>query len=203
VVGPSIQNLTGAVGRNRYYQALFNYTLVFPENWSWEETTTTLSARAPEDIKATLNVEVQRLQDNKEPRLFMRENLGLPELTQTEALSQFGLKGWTGINAESGERKAVIFYSQRAYIFTSSADSPALETANLDIIKSFRPIARNEGVFANPLKVTWIQASAGTTYAQLARSSRIPDYAEDTLRLMNGDYPAGEPKAGEWIKITD
>lgn len=203
VVGPSIQNLTGAVGRNRYYQALFNYTVVFPENWTWEETTTTLSAKAPEAIKATLAIEVQRLQDNKEPRLFMRENLGIPELTQTEALSQFGLKGWTGIHPTTGERKAVIFYNQRAYIFTSSGDSAALDASNLETIKSFRPIARNEGVFANPLKITWIQADNRTTYGQLARTSRIPDYAEDTLRLMNGDYPGGEPKAGEWIKITD
>lgn len=202
VVGPSIANLTGAQGRNRYYQNLLNYTLVFPEDWTWEETTTTLSGKAA-GTTAALSLEVQRLQDNKEPRLYMRENLNIPELKQTEALTQFGLRGWTGIHPETGERKAVLYYNQRAYIFTSTAETAVLDTTNLETIKSFRPIARNEGVFANPLQVVWIQYDGRTTYAQLARSTRIPDYAEETLRLMNGDYPAGEPKVGEWIKITN
>ena len=45
--------------------------------------------------------------------------------------------------------------------------------------------------------------SQGVTYAELAKESRIPEYPEDTLRLMNADYPSGEPVAGEWIKIAN
>lgn len=202
VVGPSVQNLAGVESRNRYYQSLLNYTMVFPLDWSWTETTTTLNASAPE-AKASLLVEVQRLQQNKEPRLFLREDLGIPELEQSEALSQFGLSGWTGLHPDDGRRIAVVYHGGRAFIFTATVTDEAQNANILESIKSFRPIARNEGSFANPLQVEWIQSDGRETYAQLARRTRIPDFAEETLRLMNGDYPVGEPKAGEWIKITN
>lgn len=202
VVGPSAQNLAGVEARNRYYQSLLNYTMVFPQDWSWSETTTTLNAFAPEQ-KATLQVEVQRLQQNKEPRLYLRENLGIPELQQSEELSQFGLRGWMGLHPDNASRIAVIYHDGRAFIFTASTGDEAQNSSIIESIKSFRPIARNEGVFANPLQVVWIQSDGRETYADLARKTRIPDYAEETLRLMNGDYPVGEPKAGEWVKITN
>jgi predicted Zn-dependent protease len=202
VVGPSAQNLAGVEARNRYYQSLLNYTMVFPQDWSWSETTTTLNAFAPEQ-KATLQVEVQRLQQNKEPRLYLRENLGIPELQQSEELSQFGLRGWMGLHPDNASRIAVIYHDGRAFIITASTGDEAQNSSIIESIKSFRPIARNEGVFANPLQVVWIQSDGRETYADLARKTRIPDYAEETLRLMNGDYPVGEPKAGEWVKITN
>jgi predicted Zn-dependent protease len=34
----------------------------------------------------------------------------------------------------------------------------------------------------------------------LAASIRIPD-AEKQLRLLNGLYPRGEPRTGDWIKV--
>ncbi|HEY0961835.1 MAG TPA: M48 family metalloprotease [Pseudomonadales bacterium] len=202
VIGPTLQNMTGADARNRYYQRLLNYTLVLPEAWTREETPTTMTAAAP-DAKATLKVEALRLQDNKEPRLFIRENLKIPDLKQSEQLSQFGLPGFTGIRPDTGERIAVLYYGPRAFVLTGKADDEATDNALLASIKSFRPIARNEGVFANPVTVDWIQADGNTTYAALASQSRLPQHPEETLRLMNGDYPSGEPQAGEWIKIAN
>lgn len=202
VIGPTLQNLTGNEGRNRFYQRLLNYTMVLPDAWTREETPTTLTATHPES-KGTLKVEAVRLNDNKEPRLFIRENLGIPDLRQSEQLSQYGLPGFTGIRPDTGERIAVLYYGQRAFILTGATTDDALNNALLESIKSFRPIARNEGVFANPVTVEWIQADGNDTYASLARSSRIPQHPEDTLRLMNGDYPSGEPQAGEWIKIAN
>jgi predicted Zn-dependent protease len=202
IVGPSLQNMTGADARNRYYQRLLNYTIVLPDEWTREETTTTLKAAAP-DAKGMLTVEAMRLQDNKEPRLFVREDLKIPDLQRSEQLSQFGLPGYTGIRPDTGERIAVLYYGPRAFVLTGKGSDEDADNALLASIKSFRPIARNEGVFANPITVEWIQADGNTTYASLARQSRIPQYPEETLRLMNGDYPSGEPRAGEWIKIAN
>lgn len=202
VIGPTLQNMTGAQGRNRYYQILLNYTMVFPDGWTTEETPTTVTATAPEGA-GSLHVEVQRLQQNKEPRRFIAEDLGIPNLQRTETLNQFGLQGFTGINPANGERVAVVYYASRAFVFTGNANEEKLQSALLDSIKTFRPIARNEGIFANPIQITWIQADGRTTYADLARRSRIPQFPEETLRLMNGDYPSGEPAAGKWIKITN
>ncbi len=202
VVGATLQNMTGADARNRYYQMLLNYTLVLPEEWTRAETPTTMTATAPEN-KASLKVEAVRMQDTKEPRLFVRENLNIPDLQRAEQLSQFGLPGITGIRPDTGERIAVLYYGPRAFVLTGTTTDAELDGPMLESIKSFRPIARNEGVFADPVTIEWIQADGNITYAQLARQSRIPQFPEENLRLMNGDYPTGEPQAGEWIKIAD
>lgn len=201
IVGPSTQNAGGGEQRNRYYQNLLNYTLIFPDGWTTDETTTTVTGSSI-DQGSTLKVEAQRLQGAKQPRLFLSENLGISNLQQSEALSQFGLVGHTGINPATNERVAVVYYGPRAFIFTGHAGDGSSDEQLLESIKSFRPIARNETLFANPVQIAYIRADGNTTYADLARQSRLPDHPEEMLRLMNGDYPFGEPKAGQWIKIA-
>jgi len=46
-----------------------------------------------------------------------------------------------------------------------------------------------------------LQVPRGATLASIAASLNIPD-AEAQLRLMNGYYPRGEPRVGDWIKIV-
>lgn len=206
VVGPSIQNLTGNDGRNRYYQNLLNYTMVFPAGWDYAETPTTVTAsptQAEEGAEASLLVEVRQLRVNKEPRLFLREDLGISDLQESESLNQMGLAGHMGVDPSTGERKAVIYFNQRAFLFTGRSSNTELDNRIIESIRSFRPIQRGEQVYANPLQIVWIQSDGRQSYAQLARLSRIPEYGEQILRLMNGDWPAGEPRAGEWIKITN
>ena len=36
-----------------------------------------------------------------------------------------------------------------------------------------------------------------------ARDSKISEYPEETLRLLNGYYPIGSPEPGEWIKLVE
>ena len=50
------------------------------------------------------------------------------------------------------------------------------------------------------MELVYIRADDDTTFAGLARQSPVRD-AEDTLRLINGYYPRGEPPLGEYIKI--
>lgn len=202
-LGQSTQ-LAGSDARNRYYQNLLNYTVVFPDDWSWNETTTTLNASSADDA-LSFNIRVQRLQENKEPRLFIQEDLGLTGLQKTEALSQFGLQGYSGINPADNSRLGVIYYGPRAFIMTGIPANGMLSDENdailLEAIRSFRPIAANERNIADPISIEYVR-SDGKTYAQLAAENPFDPNAEDLLRLYNGDYPSGQPSAGEWIKIV-
>ncbi|MGY8789209.1 MAG: M48 family metalloprotease [Pseudomonadales bacterium] len=202
LVGPSPQNASGGDQRNRFYQNLFNYTMLFPEGWNKEETTTTVVGSST-DGTSNIRVEARRLQQSKEPRLYIREDLGIPDLQQSEALLQFGLSGYTGINPETQERVAVLYLSSRAFIFTGKPGEGYSDESLMESVRSFRPIARNELVFANPIQITYIQANGAITYADLARQTRLPEHQEDMLRLLNGDYPFGEPEAGKWVKIVN
>ena len=202
IVGPSPQNAAGGDQRNRYYQSLFNYTLLLPEGWSKQETTTTMTS-ASVDGTSMIKVEAQRLQQSKEPRLFIRENLGIEDLQQSEPLSQFGLSGFTGINPVNSERVAVLYYGPRAFILTAKAGAGISDEVLMESVRSFRPIARNEALFANPIHISYIQADGKITYADLARQTRLTEHQEDMLRLLNGDYPFGEPVAGQWVKVVN
>ena len=68
------------------------------------------------------------------------------------------------------------------------------------IIESFRPMHPREHGTGNGLYIHYIQVPRGATMASLAAGLRIPD-AEAQLRLLNGLYPGGEPRTGDWIKV--
>ena len=70
----------------------------------------------------------------------------------------------------------------------------------LAIIESFRPTHARERKPGDGKRVRWMQVPRGETMASLAATMKIPD-AENQLRLLNGFYPRGEPRTGDWIKI--
>jgi predicted Zn-dependent protease len=194
--------------RNRYYQNLLGYTMVFPPEWQVQETPTTVTATGPE--LDSLHVEVQRITENIQPRVFIREKLGIANLQKSEDLNQYRLIGHTGVvesAAGGSERIAVIYMGPRAYIFrgkVSSADFPEeVDSMLLSSIRTFRAIQRNEMVPGNELKIRYYQVSEYFDFATVARNSKLAEYPEETLRLLNGYYPTGTPEAGEWVKLVE
>lgn len=194
--------------RNRYYQALLGYTVLFPDDWQVSETTTTVTASA-ESI-GNIRIETQRLQENIEPRIFLRDSVGITNLQKSESLDQYRLLGHTGTNLlENGntERVAVIYLGPRAFVFrgeiTDQSSTDKIDDLLLATIRTFRSIQRGEIVAGSELKLKYVQASEFFDFAIVAQSSKIANYPEQTLRLLNGYYPAGNPKEGEWIKLIE
>ena len=69
-------------------------------------------------------------------------------------------------------------------------------------INSFHALTPAERQAARPHVIRTFVAQPGTTVAELARRSPLGAEAEGQLRLMNGLYPAGEPKPGQRLKIV-
>jgi predicted Zn-dependent protease len=123
-------------------------------------------------------------------------------LSDGRDLEQYGLKGYTAVASASGSSKrlAVIDYNY-TYLFEGAAnDMASADAALLSVIESFRPMQDREKRSGKPMYVRYLQVPRGATLASLASSLRIPD-AEAQLRLINGFYPRGEPRTGDWIKI--
>ncbi|MGB4246691.1 MAG: M48 family metalloprotease, partial [Pseudohongiellaceae bacterium] len=207
IVGES-QAITGSEARNRYYQELLGYTMVFPNEWSITETPTTVSAANAEGT-SSLRVEVQRMQESIEPRLFIRDTLGITNLQESEQLTQFRLTGYTGVVNKDGmsQRIAVIYLGPRVFIFTGemkdAASEEELDAQLLASIRTFRAIQANERFSGNESKIRYVQVGDDFTWPALARMSPIANYPEETLRLLNGYYPTGNPQVGDWIKIVE
>lgn len=208
IVGAS-QGSQSSETRNRYYQALLGYTVVFPDEWEVSETTTTVAATMPDS--GSIKIEAQRIRENIEPRVFIREKLGIPNLQKSEELSQYRLIGHTGVatSAETGklERIAAIYFGPRVFIFRGEIrDADAVDEIDeqmLASIRTFRAIQRGEAFAGSELKIKYVQASEFFDFAVVAQSSKIANYPEETLRLLNGYYPTGTPGSGDWVKLVE
>jgi len=69
-------------------------------------------------------------------------------------------------------------------------------------IESVRRLTESDLAHLGRPRIKIIYAEPGMTYKELARTSEIRSYAEETLRLINGDYPFGEPRPGNPTKIV-
>ena len=195
--------------RNRYYQDLLGYTVVFPDDWEIETTTTTATAKEP--LLGSLRIEVQRLQNNVDPRSFIQDVLGIQSLIRSEGLSQFRLQGHTGLTGGNSagvkERVAVIYLGPRAFIFRGeiapNANEAEVDQMMLSSIRSFRAIQRGEVVTGGELKIKFVQATEFFDFSVVSQNSKITNFPEETLRLLNGYYPRGNPEEGEWIKLVE
>lgn len=195
--------------RNRYYQALLGYTVVFPSEWQIDETTTTVTASHAE--QGSIYIEAQRIQENIEPRVFIRDNMGIDALQKSEKLEQYRLQGHTGIavSPETGntQRVAAIYLGPRVFIFRAEiTDAEAVDEIDeqlLSSIRTFRAIQQGEVASGTEEKIKFVQASEFFDFSVVAQSSRIANYPEESLRLLNGYYPTGTPAAGEWVKLVE
>lgn len=208
IIGAS-QRSESTDARNRYYQSSLGYTLVFPDDWEISETITTVRASFP--MTGSIEVKAQRLQDNVEPRVFIRDNMGISNLQKSESLEQYRLIGHTGMasSSETGklERIAAIYLGPRVFTFRAPIEDEQLadeiDKKLLASIRTFRAIQNGETMSGTEMKIRYVQASEFFDFSVVARNSRIANYPEETLRLLNGYYPTGTPEEGDWVKLVE
>jgi predicted Zn-dependent protease len=198
VYGPSIQ---GRKDENRYYHNKLAFTFAHPPGWTVSAGSAAIVASAP-DGAASLTLTIDRRDPAKTPEEALRAR-AKGELAQGQALEQAGLTGYSAVASSGGvsKRVAVIDYNGLNYLFEGAAgDFAANDKALLDMIESFRPLLDRERQSGQPMYLRYVQVPRGATFASIAASMRVPD-AEAQLRLLNGYYPRGEPRTGDWIKV--
>ncbi|SDJ71132.1 M48 family metalloprotease [Microbulbifer yueqingensis] len=200
--------------RNRYNHKRLGFSLLFPDGWEVENQRSAIVGIAP-DGQASITIKVERRNGNQPADMALREVYDVRTLEQDEELNQYRLTGHTGRLPAAGggnpDRVAVVFYGSRQYILEGRINDESLRGAEslnkydnlfLTSIRSFRPLRKSDVIQPDIKRVRYVQANEKTTFASLARHMDIGEYAEEQLRLLNGYYPRGEPKPGEWIKIV-
>lgn len=197
---------------NAFYHAELGITLAFPPGWQLENRPDRLVALAPKGA-GSMQVSVVDLNRRLAPRDFLTTRLKLSGLRNEEAIDQHGMQGHTAV-AEGKTpygtrltRYVVLFRGDKAWLFVGASKDEAtpfqFDNAILDTARSFREITPQERELARPQQLHIITADGNTRYSELARKSRIPNHAEAQLRLLNHQYPKGEPAAGSRLKIVD
>jgi predicted Zn-dependent protease len=200
-----LEGLTwGATARredNRFYHNKLAFSFAHPEGWTVQSGSQAVVA-SDSNSKASMTVTLQRQDATKTPKEVL-EGGASGTLSIGKELEQAGLKGYTAVasNGSESRRLAAIYHNRLSFLFDGKSDTFAADDAELlAIIESFRPLHKSEKQTGPPQEIHYIQVPRGATMASLAASLRIP-FAEEQLRLINGLYPRGEPRTGDWIKM--
>ena len=184
----------------RYYHNKLDFTFEHPEGWKVTANTREIVARAP-DSDAALTIKIAKIDPEADPATAL-PSLATGDISAQEETKNQGLKGATGLASAGGVQKrlGIVDYRFR-YLFEGEATDFAIaDEAFKTIITSFRPLFPKEKKRRESLTLTYVQVPRGATFASLSAGIRIPD-AENQLRLINGYYPGGEPRTGDWIKV--
>jgi predicted Zn-dependent protease len=193
----------------RYSNMQMRVRFDFPEGWAQQRGEQGIAVIGqPESKDARLFMEPMP-RTPQDPEEYLYNYLNAPQLREGKNIAPARLKGFTGIlPGEDGKpdtRIAVIYYKLNAYIFTGEVDEQAkfaeYDEAFLNSITTFRPISSREIEGQKPKTIHYVKATEATTFDALAQSMKLNEAETQDLRLINGYYPTGEPKPGEWIKI--
>lgn len=201
----------GIVRNRQFYHKVLDFSLTFPEGWRIDNTEERVIARSP-DKDGLIQVTITDLNRRITPEAFMHERMKLNDLRDGEDFRSGDDEGYTAVASgktpygERPVRYVVIFRGTRAWIIAGAAkdrrnpqhyDNEILATA-----RSFHPLRPAEQTIAGAQHLRIIRAAAGTRYADLAKQSPLANFPEQQLRLLNGQYPSGEPEPGSPLKIV-
>ncbi len=205
---------TGLVKEGAYYHGGLRIVVRFPEQWTVGNTAAEVIGNAPRGA-AEASISIQRLEaptDNQTPEEYVTKTLKRDDITDGQSTEINGYPAYVGnIKVLAGNaqarRIAVIFKDRSVYLFRGEVgalgDPTAFDTVWQDTLRSFRAMTADDLQLASSQRIRVQMAEPDVTWAELARRSSLKDHAEETLRLLNAQYPAGEPRAGDMIKLVE
>ncbi len=194
-----------------FYHADLGITIRFPQDWRVENKPDRLLAAPPEN-DAFLQVVLSDLNKRIPPERFMIDRLKLEPIAG-QALYAGDLPAYTALawlDTPFGRRLTrvtVVYFRDKAYIFAGAqkadGEDRKYRTEFLNTALSLRALKPEEQSLARARRMALVRAETNTRYRDLAARSALTSYAEAQLRLINGDYPTGEPVPGRLMKIVE
>jgi predicted Zn-dependent protease len=201
----------GIVRNRNFYHKALDFSVTFPEGWRIDNGTERILAH-PADNDGVIQLTVTDLNRRISPESFMIERMKLQDMQHGEAFRVGDYDGYTAIAdgktlyGERPVRYIVIFRDTRAWIIAGAAkDSRNPQRYDADVLataRSFHALSAAEQALADAQHLHIINAPAGTRYEDLARQSPLANFPEEQLRLLNNQYPDGEPEPGSLLKIV-
>src|SRR5574340_43082 len=191
----------GVARNSRFYHDGLGIALQFPEAWQVHNLPDALIAVSPQG-EARLQMKMDP-KPSGSPVEYARRLAGYS--AQIRPLEVNGLSAALIDSPDS--IGGVVYLDRKAFILQGQGKDRRGLSAHrneiLDAVRSFHALTTEERRLVRPLKVRIITARQGDTYARLAQGSPLGKSAESYLRLINAQYPDGEPRAGQRIKIVE
>jgi predicted Zn-dependent protease len=189
----------GVVRNNHFMHRDLGIALTFPPQWIVKNLPTQLVALSPQN-----DASLQFKLDGKPSGTvveYVRRLLGEGAAIESLQID----KRTAAIGSANNMLIGVIYHEGKAFLIQGNAKTPqTLATqreAMKTTIRSFRILSAVERKLIQPLTIQLTTAKAGDSYAKLAEHSALGKNAEKYLRLINAQYPLGEPAVGQTIKV--
>lgn len=204
---------TGLIKDSTYYHGSLRVVIQFPDGWDVANTSAEVIGRPPQGA-AHASIAVQRMNvpgEEQTPEEFVEKTLKRDDVSNGESREINGYPAFEGdIEVASGSAKArkiaVIYKDGSVYLFKGEVGAVGnvadFEEAWRKTLESFRAMTAEDLRVANDQRIKVIVAKPEDTYAELAQRASIKSHPEEMLRLINGQHPVGEPRAGDYIKIV-
>ena len=191
----------GVVRNNHFYQADLGIALAFPHDWQVHNQPDSLVAVSPGG-EAMMQLKLDQ-KPRGTPAEYTQRLIGTNNGVQPLQVNGLPAATFELNNAMGG----VIYLNNFAYVIQTQGKSRGslgpFRNDVFDTVRSFHALTPAERKQIKPLMIRVITARAGETYARLAQNSPLGKSAETYLRLFNAQYPEGEPRVGQPIKIVE
>ncbi|MDQ3187199.1 MAG: M48 family metalloprotease [Pseudomonadota bacterium] len=197
----------GIIRENTFQHKELGFTLSFPPRWRIRNQPDKVVAVSPEgDGMMQLSL-IGSPQSSPADLARQRFRLGFSDEIVSATSNGLPIAIVTSTTRDGKPFKAgVIYHENKAYVLAGGGTSPVAFDRHQSVISSaiasFRPLTDAEQKSIKAREVTTITATKGLSYAELAKNSPLGRNAEGYLRLLNGQYPDGEPISGQILKIV-
>jgi predicted Zn-dependent protease len=197
-----------------FYHSVLRVVIRFPEGWVVNNSPAEVFGRSPAgtpDASITVSRQ-QRAEAEQTPAAYISDTLKRDDVKNGVPTSINGYDAFIGeVEVLTGDaearRIAIVFKDDAAYLFkgelAKGGDVAAFDAQFRATVESFRAMVATDLQQARNQQIKVIVAQPGMTYANLGRQSSVRQNAEATLRLINGDHPNGEPRAGDYLKVIE
>lgn len=208
----------GLVRDGSYYNGRRGIVVAFPDDWRVDSGGNFIKAQSRRG--AWIQLETYTLDESEAerdpPRLerFLAEELNIEIEGEGRRFEAEGFPGLLAFVPAPPEQDgyarrmvAVIFKDRSAFVLRGEnldeSDDRAYIDAFARTVGSFRRITEWELENIRGQRIVVRRAEPGWTYDELARRASLGPAGGDLLRVINSDYPNGEPLAGDRIKLIE
>lgn len=200
-------NVTGnkRTGYERFANKSLGVTMLYPEGWSKSVAGAKMIFKDAEQtiqLKITVEKTADKTQSSNQI-LTEKYPSGLAEIAEIKKDPAKDLGTTARLDQQ---RVAAITVGRNTYHFQGIAKNNQLTEPQdqifQDIISTFRRAVTSDYPSGKVARIYYQRLKPGETFSDLAGDQVLGPLTEQTLRLMNGYFPSGEPEPGTWMKLV-
>ena len=200
----------GMVKDETFLHGGLRIVLPFPEGWRVATPGTQVVGEAPGGkAEASITFTKQEPVRRKSPEEYVTDVLRRDDVTgeETEIDGDEAFLGEIDVGESDTQVGliAVLYRNRDVYVFRGECgpkgDPERFREQFMATVEGLRQMTPEDLKLANNRRIEVIVAEPDQSYADLAAQTSIKQFPVETLRLLNADYPNGEPTAGDYIKV--